>query len=81
MPFTHYVTLISSNSSVCQADDACRNFPISGMDLSLTDEAEQNMTCYKGGDTVIHNYQMCDITSEFSDCVMGWSYTNPSHRP
>ena len=27
-------------------------------------EVENNMTCYKGGETVFQNYQMCDVTSE-----------------
>ncbi|KAF9507579.1 hypothetical protein BS47DRAFT_1373861 [Hydnum rufescens UP504] len=48
---------------VCQLDNACSRFPISGMAAPFDSEVEQNMTCYKGGDTVIHNYQMCDITN------------------
>ncbi|KAF9507174.1 hypothetical protein BS47DRAFT_1373972 [Hydnum rufescens UP504] len=53
----------SINCNVCQLDNACSRFPISGMVAPFDSEVEQNMTCYKGGDTVIHNYQMCDLTN------------------
>ena len=31
------------------------------MDSEETEPA--NMTCYKGGETVFNNHQMCDVTS------------------
>ena len=30
-----------------------------------------NMTCYKGGQTVFNNHQMCDVTSTYSILVPG----------
>lgn len=28
-------------------------------------DLENNMTCYKGGETVFRSYQMCDVTSAY----------------
>ena len=51
---------------VCETDEACTNFPLPGGDASLPsddDNGPLNMTCYKGGDVVFTNHQMCDVTS------------------
>ena len=51
---------------VCQTDDACTGFPlVGGIESSFDDPASVNMTCYKGGQTVFNNHQMCDVTSTF----------------
>lgn len=55
-------------SSACQTDNACAKFRLPGWESSFADDDEipgDNMTCYKGGDAVVQNYQMCDVTSEF----------------
>ena len=53
-------------SLVCKTDDACTGFPLVGGIESGFDEATSaNMTCYKGGQTVFSNHQMCDVTSTF----------------
>jgi hypothetical protein len=49
---------------VCHTDDACTGFPLVGGIESSLDEPV-NMTCYKGGQTVFNNHQMCDVTSTF----------------
>lgn len=53
-------------SKVCKNDNACVGFPLAGGISSLNgDDTEvANMTCYKGGETVFNNHQMCDVTSE-----------------
>ncbi|KZV62382.1 hypothetical protein PENSPDRAFT_591484 [Peniophora sp. CONT] len=54
------------NCNVCQHDAACKGFPLWGLppDWEDGDEtAEQNMTCYTGGETVFSNHQMCDVTN------------------
>ncbi|KDQ08706.1 hypothetical protein BOTBODRAFT_37700 [Botryobasidium botryosum FD-172 SS1] len=48
------------NCNVCQNDNACANFPLG--DIHPTDDA-QNMTCYKGGQVINRNFQMCDVTN------------------
>ena len=53
---------------VCQTDDACTGFPlVGGIESSFDDPPPANtgMTCYKGGQTVFNNHQMCDVTSTF----------------
>ncbi|KAG8929386.1 hypothetical protein FRC03_008981 [Tulasnella sp. 419] len=50
------------NCNVCQNDNACREFPLPG-DLAQLGEEPLNMTCYKGGETVYSNHQMCDVTN------------------
>ena len=50
---------------VCKTDDACIGFPLVGGIDSFDDPASVNMTCYKGGQTVFNNHQMCDVTSAF----------------
>ncbi|KAG6879786.1 hypothetical protein C0992_011584 [Termitomyces sp. T32_za158] len=54
------------NCNVCKSDNACVGFPLAGKlsVLGKDDEAEvSNMTCYKGGETVFNNHQMCDVTN------------------
>ncbi|KAL1758636.1 hypothetical protein FB107DRAFT_258437 [Schizophyllum commune] len=51
------------NCNVCQADDACIGFPLYGQPADSDADGVQNMTCYKGGDTVFNNHQMCDVTN------------------
>ncbi|GJE89867.1 ABC transporter G family member [Phanerochaete sordida] len=54
------------NCNVCQTDAACANFPLPhlpGELGSLDDGVAENMTCYKGGDTVFQSHQMCDVTN------------------
>ncbi|TFK36706.1 hypothetical protein BDQ12DRAFT_609378 [Crucibulum laeve] len=56
------------NCNVCQNDDACIGFPLAGEIRNLfstrdDDEPVANMTCYKGGETVFNNHQMCDVTN------------------
>ena len=52
---------------VCQNDDACIGFPLAGVPKTLEDGdgSAGNMTCYKGGETVFNNHQMCDVTSVY----------------
>jgi hypothetical protein len=51
---------------VCQTNDACIGFPlVGGIESSFDDSTLVNMTCYKGGQTVFNNHQMCDVTSTF----------------
>lgn len=54
------------NCNVCQTDNACTNFPLSGGNASSipSNDDELEMTCYKGGDVVFQNHQMCDVTSK-----------------
>ncbi|KAG6840427.1 hypothetical protein C0991_006777 [Blastosporella zonata] len=54
------------NCNVCKNDNACTGFPLAGGISSLDgdDDVEVgNMTCYKGGETVFNNHQMCDVTN------------------
>ncbi|OBZ66190.1 putative ATP-dependent permease [Grifola frondosa] len=51
------------NCNVCQTDAACIGFPLYGQPSSDTDDKPSNMTCYKGGDTVFNNHQMCNVTN------------------
>lgn len=58
--------VIRSNGSlpVCKSDNACLAFPLAGgIHTEMEDGNVANMTCYKGGETVFNNHQMCDITS------------------
>lgn len=52
--------------SVCKNDNACVAFPLASK-LSALDKDDDtevgNMTCYKGGETVFNNHQMCNVTS------------------
>ena len=51
---------------VCKTDAACVGFPLpGGVRSGIDDESVTNMTCYKGGETVFSNHQICDITSTF----------------
>ncbi|EJF64891.1 hypothetical protein DICSQDRAFT_159875 [Dichomitus squalens LYAD-421 SS1] len=50
------------NCNVCETDDACIGFPLRGQPTD-NDERVSNMTCYKGGETVFNNHQMCDVTN------------------
>ncbi|KAH9847646.1 hypothetical protein C2E23DRAFT_847481 [Lenzites betulinus] len=50
------------NCNVCQTDDSCVGFPLRGQPIG-DDERVGNMTCYKGGETVFNNHQMCDVTN------------------
>ncbi|KAI0787590.1 hypothetical protein C8Q74DRAFT_1252688 [Fomes fomentarius] len=50
------------NCNVCKTDDACVGFPLLGQPTG-DDERVGNMTCYKGGETVFSNHQMCDVTN------------------
>ncbi|PFH50042.1 hypothetical protein AMATHDRAFT_86062 [Amanita thiersii Skay4041] len=49
------------NCNVCQHDNSCIGFPLAGGISSLDGTA--NMTCYKGGETVFNNHQMCNVTN------------------
>ena len=51
------------SSPVCQTDNSCTGFPIRGNITDLDRADSVNMTCYKGGETVFNNHQMCDVTS------------------
>ncbi|KAH7921598.1 hypothetical protein BV22DRAFT_1132146 [Leucogyrophana mollusca] len=52
------------NCNVCKTDNACVGFPLAGGIHAEMDDSEiANMTCYKGGETVFSNHQMCDITN------------------
>ncbi|KAF8126962.1 hypothetical protein EV363DRAFT_1433839 [Boletus edulis] len=52
------------NCNVCKTDAACVGFPLPGaIHDGLEDNKVANMTCYKGGETVFNNHQMCDITN------------------
>jgi hypothetical protein len=49
---------------VCKSDSACVGFPLAGDPSLVEDETKSvNMTCYKGGETVFNNHQMCNVTS------------------
>ncbi|KAI6098344.1 hypothetical protein EDD16DRAFT_1663707 [Pisolithus croceorrhizus] len=49
---------------VCKTDAACAGFPLSGgARAEIDDGTAVNLTCYKGGETVFNNHQMCDITN------------------
>ncbi|KAI0359792.1 hypothetical protein OH77DRAFT_1419119 [Trametes cingulata] len=50
------------NCNVCKTDDACIGFPIRGHPVE-DDDRVGNMTCYKGGETVFQNHQMCNVTN------------------
>jgi hypothetical protein len=64
---------------VCQTDDACTGFPLAGGISNFDEPTSPNMTCYKGGQTVFNNHQMCDVTSTSSLTFM--SCSNPRIRP
>ncbi|KAH8822872.1 hypothetical protein DL96DRAFT_1683868 [Flagelloscypha sp. PMI_526] len=52
------------NCNVCKTDNACRGFPLVGQPSDSDDDGvEANMTCYKGGETIFNNFQMCDVTN------------------
>lgn len=51
------------NCNVCKTDDACTGFPLYGQPADSDADGVQNMTCYKGGETVFSNHQMCDVTN------------------
>lgn len=69
---TSYAHKLDTNLClVCKSDNACKAFPLRGGDPSSSfdggDEDEDEiagMTCYKGGETVFNNHQMCDVTSK-----------------
>ena len=85
------------NCNVCETDKACANFPLPGGNSSSlpSGDDELEMTCYKGGDVVFQNHQMCDVTSMFTPFLYqpveiqvsfrSWNYcsspgpTTPSH--
>ncbi|EIN10088.1 hypothetical protein PUNSTDRAFT_102090 [Punctularia strigosozonata HHB-11173 SS5] len=53
------------NCNVCKTNQACAAFPLAGGPED--DDAEINpedMVCYKGGETVFNNHQMCDVTNQ-----------------
>ncbi|KAI0775145.1 hypothetical protein BD413DRAFT_294544 [Trametes elegans] len=50
------------NCNVCQTDNACVGFPLRGQPTG-DDDRVGNMTCYKGGETVFNNHQMCNVTN------------------
>jgi len=76
--------MLSFEHAVCQRDDACIGFPLAGGISSLdTEEIDiTNMTCYKGGETVFNNHQMCNVTSKcFSyDSCLVLEYFTPADR-
>ncbi|KAF9463956.1 hypothetical protein BDZ94DRAFT_1282345 [Collybia nuda] len=52
------------NCNVCQNDNACVGFPLAGgISLNGGDTGVANMTCFKNGETVFNNHQMCDVTN------------------
>ncbi|KAF8150148.1 hypothetical protein B0H34DRAFT_176981 [Crassisporium funariophilum] len=51
------------NCNVCQVDDACIGFPLAGGVFDQDENTAANMTCYKGGETIFQNHQMCDVTN------------------
>ncbi|KAG6873471.1 hypothetical protein C0995_015174 [Termitomyces sp. Mi166 len=54
------------NCNVCKNDNACVVFPLAGKISAMEggDDADVgNMTCYKGGETVFNNHQMCNVTN------------------
>lgn len=53
------------NCNVCKTDAACLNFPIRGAPSESDDDTigAANMTCYKGGETVFQNHQICNVTN------------------
>ncbi|KAK2463756.1 hypothetical protein APHAL10511_004249 [Amanita phalloides] len=51
------------NCNVCKNDDSCREFPLMGGMPSNSQDGAANMTCYKGGETVFNNHQMCNVTN------------------
>lgn len=51
---------------VCQTDNACVGFPLAGGIQTLDDGEVANMTCYKGGETVFSNHQVCNVTSTWA---------------
>ncbi|KAF8632743.1 hypothetical protein AX15_001712 [Amanita polypyramis BW_CC] len=52
------------NCNVCQNDNACGGFPLlGGVPSHGLDDSAANMTCYKGGETVFNNHQMCNVTN------------------
>ncbi|KJA19756.1 hypothetical protein HYPSUDRAFT_44037 [Hypholoma sublateritium FD-334 SS-4] len=52
------------NCNVCKNDNACVGFPLAGgITIDDPDVEVGNMTCYKGGETVFNNHQMCDVTN------------------
>jgi len=63
---------------VCQNDDACISFPLAGIPQTLGDgtSSAANMTCYKGGETVFNNHQMCNVTSVYPYFPL-LEYSNP----
>jgi hypothetical protein len=57
---------LAYDTVVCKSDSACVGFPLAGSP-SLEDETKSvNMTCYKGGETIFNNHQMCNVTSSSS---------------
>ncbi|KAJ7157630.1 hypothetical protein C8R43DRAFT_997189 [Mycena crocata] len=53
------------NCNVCKTNQACAGFPLAGGTPSGSDEEVDpaDMTCYKGGETVFNNHQMCNVTN------------------
>lgn len=55
--------------AVCKTDAACANFPLRetpGLNFGVPGEIDipiGNMTCYKGGETVFENHQICNVTN------------------
>lgn len=72
--FVPLASLSLDSSPVCQADNACANFPIRGNITSLDATDSVNMTCYKGGETIFNNHQFCDVTSMNISTSIPWSY-------
>lgn len=69
--------------TACKTDEACAGFRIPGWDYS-TGEPEGNLTCFKGGNVVRQNYQMCDVTSELNFPTLphsNISKSDPNHLP
>jgi hypothetical protein len=65
-PMLYKDMLLLTVSQVCQNDNACVGFPLAGSPHALGEETATNMTCYKGGETVFNNHQMCDVTSTYT---------------
>jgi len=58
-------SILKDRIIVCETDNACVGFPLLGAGEDDDSSHVSNMTCYKGGETVFTNHQMCDVTSEY----------------